>query len=568
MQSNRQKLRSQQLLTAFLIIFSIILFNIISQNVFFRLDLTSEKRYTISEQTKLILSNLDDVVFIRIYLDGDLNIELNRFRKNIAELLDEFKVYAGNRLEYEFADPFDGADAKTIDRILEELYNKGLAPVNIHQRKKDGSITEKVIVPGAIINYNDSEISLNLLMNNPGKTGAENLNNSVELLEYNLISTIKNLTNNEITKIAFLEGHGEWPDPFIGDLLKELSKSFQIDRGKLNNKADVLEPYKAVVIAGSINAFSEADKFIIDQYIMRGGKVLWLIDGVNIDFDSLATGYSFALPNNLNLDDMLFRYGVRINQNLVQDAQCGILPVNVALAGNAPNFQPAPWLYFPLVSHLGNHAITQNINLVQMRFASSIDTLGARSAVRKTPLLSSSSYTKLREVPALIELREINQQPAEADFRHSSLILGVLLEGTFESVFKNRLVENLGVENLSKKFDISPETKMIVIADADIVRNDIKHTSKGPVISPLGFDKFTNQTYGNKDFLNNAISYLADENHLLALRGREFKLRMLDKTEISKNRLKWQLINILIPAAFVLAGGIAFSLTRKFKYSR
>lgn len=564
----KNKLRSQQLLSALLILAAIVLFNIITRNLFFRIDLTSEKRYTVSNQTKNILEDLDDLVFIRVYLEGELSIELQQFQKSILELLDELKVYAGNNLEYECVDPFEGANEKNRQKILEDLYNKGLSPVNIHFRKKDGSVTEKIIIPGAVVVYKGLEIPLNLLLNNPGKSGEENFNNSTESLEYTLISTIKNLTEKNIPKIAFIEGHGEWPDAFIGDMLKELSKSYQVDRGRINGKSELLDAYKAVIIAGAVTEFSEADKFALDQYIMKGGKLMWLIDAVNVDFDSLATGYSFALPNNLNLDDMLFRYGVRINPNLLQDAQCSIIPVNVALAGNQPDFQPAPWTYYPLISPPSDNGITQNINLILTRFTSSIDTLEARKGIKKTPLLVTSAHTKIKEVPTLIELQEINIQPVEAEYNHSALITGVLLEGKFESAFKNRMVENLGFENASNKLEISVPTKMIVISDADIIRNDVRQTANGPSISPLGYDRFTNQTYGNKDFLSNAISYLADDYNLLNLRGREFKLRLLDKSKITSQRLKWQLINLVIPVLLIIVGGILYNLHRKLKYAR
>jgi ABC-2 type transport system permease protein len=568
METGKKQIRSRQLLNSILILAAIVLFNILTQKIFFRIDLTSEKRYTISTQTKNILSNLNDKVFIRIYLDGELNIELKQFQKSILELLDELRIYADGRLEYECVDPFEGANEKERQKILEDLYNKGLNPVNIHFRQKDGSVTEKIIIPGAVLVYKGAEIPLNLLLNNPGKSGEENLNNSTESLEFTFISTIKNLSEESVPKIAFIEGHGEWPDAYMGNMFTELSKSFQIDRCKINGRIELLEPYKAVIIAGAVRGFSEPDKFALDQYIMRGGKVMWLIDAANVDFDSLANGYSFALPNNLNLDDMLFRYGVRINPNLILDAQCSMIPVNVALAGNQPNFQPAPWLYYPLISPLASNCITQNINLILTRFVSSIDTLGARKEIKKTPLLVTSAQTKTKEIPALIELQEINKQPVEAEFNQSALIVGVLLEGKFESVFKNRMVENLGFDSASKKLDESKPTKMIVVSDADIIRNDVRQTAKGPSISPLGFDRYSNQTYGNKDFISNAISYLTDDYNLLSLRGREFKLRLLDKTIITTSRLKWQLINLVIPTLIVILCGIAFNIIRKYKFSR
>ncbi len=560
--------RSFKLKSFLLTFLAIILLNVISSEWFFRLDLTSEKRYTISKETRHILRNLDDIVFVKIYLDGELNIPLKHFQKSITETLEELQAYAGNNLDFEVTDPFEEADNdETRQKILTELHNKGLNPVNIHHRGKDGSITEKIVIPGGIIAYKGVEIPINLLLNNLGKSGDENLNNSIESLEYTLISNIKNLAEEQVAKIAFIEGHGEWPDPYVGDIMRELSKSYQIDRGKLNSEAGILDNYKAVIVAGAVREFSEKDKYIIDQYIMQGGKVLWLLDGVNVDFDSLAMGYSPAIPNNLNLDDQLFRYGVRINYNIALDAQCTFIPINVALAGNPSNFQPAPWLYYPLINPPADNAITQNLNMVMCRFASTIDTIEARKNIKKTPLLITSNQVMIRKPPAVISLEEISKPPSPESFTLPPQVIGVLLEGKFESVFKNRSVQESFESVPSNKRDESPETKMVVIADADIIRNDVKQTAKGPSISPLGFDRYSNQTYGNKEFLVNVINYLTDDNNLLALRGRELKIRLLNRTKVSEERTKWQVINLLAPILLVFLVGLAFNLIRKARYS-
>jgi ABC-2 type transport system permease protein len=484
------------------------------------------------------------------------------------ETLDEFKVFAGKELEYELVDPFDGVNEETRQKILSELSRRGLNPVNIRHTAKDGSITEKIVIPGAMLIYKGTELPINLLLNNPGKSGEENLNNSIESLEYTLISNIKSLTSEKVTKIAFIEGHGEWPDPYVGDIMKELSKSYQIDRGRLNNQPGILDGYEAIVVAGAVSEFSESDKYIIDQYIMQGGKVLWALDAVNVDFDSLANGYSLALPNQLNLEDMFFRYGVRLNNNLIQDAQCTFIPVNVALSGNTPNFQPVPWLYYPLISPPTNNIITQNINMVLCKFASTIDTIEARKNISKIPLLVSSGQALTRNVPAVVQLEEINNPPTADDFNNPLETIGILLEGKFESVFKNRSVENYFENIPSNKIDESIETRQIIIADADIIRNDVKQTPQGPSISPLGFDRYTNQVFGNKDFLSNAINYLTNNKNLLALRGRDFKIRLLNRTKIGEERLKWQLINVGLPVILMLLAGFVFNTIRKAKYSK
>jgi ABC-2 type transport system permease protein len=564
----KNKLRFNTLSNTLFILTILVLLNIVSKGLHFRIDLTKEKRYTLSEETSTILENLNDIVFIRVYLSGDLNIQLLNFQKSVLEMLDEFRVYAGKNIQYELSDPFEGADNKARVKILEELYNKGLRPVNIHNRKKDGSVTEKIIIPGVTISYNGIEVPLNLLLNDPSKTSEENLNNSVESLEYTLISTIKNITSNNVEKVAFIDGHGEWPDPFVSDMMHELSNTFQVDRGTISGMPGILDPYACIIIAGPVSKFNEADKYVIDQYIMQGGKVLWLIDAVNVDFDSLANGMTVALPNELNLDDMLFRYGARINPDLIRDAQCGALKVNVALAGNEPNFQLAPWLYYPVITPNKDHIITNNLNMVLARFASTIDTLEGRKGIKKTALLQTSDASDRLETPAIIQLEEINKKPTAEELNQKNLITGILLEGEFESVFKNRMIDNYFEKIPTNTLQKSKPTKMAIIADADIIRNDIIKTDKGPSILPLGFDRSTNQTYGNKDFLLNVISYLTDDSNLLQLRGREFKLRLLNQLKLNRERLKWQIINLLLPVLLVIIIGLFYTMYRKHIYTR
>ncbi len=544
----------------------IVLFNIITHNLFFRIDLTSEKRYTLSQDTKQILRNLDDIVYIRVYLEGDLNIPFKKFQDNIYDMLDEFKVYGKSNLQYEFMNPFEDESQEMQQKIIGQLYEKGLKPTNIHQRDKEGGVTEKIVFPAALISYKNTEVPLNLLLNNPGAGADQNLNNSIESLEYNFISTIKNITNKQTEKIAFIEGHGELNELEVNDISRELSKSYQIDRGIIHGTPGILDEYKAIVIAKPIGQFSEQDKFVIDQYIMNGGKALWLLDAVQVSLDSLVSGETMAFISELNLNDMLFRYGVRINPVLVQDIQCNVIPVNMALRGNPANFQPVPWLYYPLISPSENHPVTRNLNMIYCRFANTIDTIEARKTIRKIPLLSTSQMSATKKVPALISLEEVQHTPQKKNFTDSHSLVGVLLEGSFESVFKNR--------GLGQYFPDPPKikeqgkaTKIAVVADGDIIRNDIRYSSQGPSIQPLGYDRFTRQTFGNKDFLVNLIQYLADDKNLLDLRGREFKIRLLDKEKLSSERSKWILINMILPSLLVMLFGILFHFIRKHRFS-
>jgi ABC-2 type transport system permease protein len=567
MKSNlRQSVRRNDITVLTGTIAILLLINIIGQHFFYRADLTSDKRYTLAKETKEILRSLDDMVFIRIYLEGDLNIPFKNFQDNIRDLMDEIKVYGKSNIEYEFANPFDGATQEMQNKIIQELYDKGLKPTNIYQRDKEGGVSEKIIFPCALVLYKNREVPLNLLLNNPGHSADENLNNSIEVLEYNLISTIKNISNRLTDKIVFIEGHGELNEFQVNDIAQELSKSYQIDRGIINGKPGVLDEYKAVIVAKPVAPFSEPDKFVLDQYIMKGGKVLWLIDAVQVSLDSLINGETLAFIADLNLDDLFFRYGIRINPELVKDVQCNVIPVNVALEGNPANFQPSPWLYYPLLEPDPHSAITQNLNLVLSRFANPIDTIEARKNIHKKALLFTSQVSATKKVPSIISLEEIKETPIKEEYTQSGLIVGVLLEGEFESVFTNR-----GIDKYFAKIPIitarSIPTKMAVIADGDIICNDVKYSSGGPSINPLGYDRFTRQTFGNKDFLVNLIQYLADDNNLLQLRGREFRLRLLDKEKIASGRKKWMLLNMITPTIIVILLGSLFFYYRIRRYS-
>ncbi len=562
----RDKNKKGDLVQLMVVILIIIFANLVSQGYLFRIDLTSEKRYTLTPESKKILSGLDDIVFIKVYLDGDLNIPFKKFQENIRDLLDELKVYGRSNLQYQFVNPFKGETKKMQAKIMEELYDKGLRPTNIYQRDKDGGSSEKIIFPSALLVYKSVEVPLNLLSNNPGIGAEQNLNNSTEALEYNVVSTIKNITNKKTEKIVFLEGQGELDEYEVNDISVELSKSYQIDRGQINGKLGALDTYKAVVIAKPTLEFTEPDKFVIDQYIMNGGKVLWLIDAVQVSLDSLINGRTMALIPNLNIDDLLFKYGVRINPVLVQDMQCGVLPVNVALQGNVPNFQPASWLFYPLVSPLHGHPVTQNLNVVECRFANTIDTISARKDIHKTPLLITSQLSRTKAVPCIISLDEIKDNPQKSEFNSSGLLIGVLLEGEFQSAFVNRGI-NKYFSQTPHIVEKSKPTRMAVIADGDIIRNDVRFTSNGPAISPLGFDRLTRQTFGNKEFLVNLIQYLADDNNLLKLRAREFKIRLLDKEKITAHRNFWVTFNMALPSFIIVFFGIGFFYYRKLKYS-
>lgn len=542
--------------------------NYLSQITFFRIDLTKEKLYTLSDQTKDILTNLDEIIYIKVYLDGELTIPLKKFQRSVKEMLDEFKAYGGSNVNYEFIDPLENTDKQNRDKILTGFARKGLPPKNSVFQAADGTKTERYIIPGALVVYKEYEAPVNLLEDNSGRSGEQNINISTVNLEYKLINTIRNLSQKETHRIVLLEGHGELPDPEVGDFIRELSKSYAVDRGEINGRAGVMDGYAAVIIAQPKEKFSEADKFCIDQYIMQGGKVIWLVDGVTITLDSIADGETIAYPNDLNLDDMFFRYGVRFNYNLVQDLQCNFIPINMALTGNTPNFQPVSWPYFPLYTMPTNTVITKNLNMVWSQFPGSIDTIGNRDKVTITPLLVTSPATKSKNVPEIVSLSEWQDVNNPNDYQEGEKVTAVLIEGNLNSVFKNRITSEYEKPDTFQFHDHIENGQLAILADGDLIRNDVRYTSNGPLVSPLGYDRYTQQTFGNKEFLMNLVHYMTDKNNLLNLKNKNIVIRLLDRSQIMAERKKWQIINLITPLLLTIILAVSFYFIRRHKYAQ
>jgi gliding-associated putative ABC transporter substrate-binding component GldG len=531
-----------------------------------RLDLTEDKRFTLSGPTRNVLRHLKNDIFVQVYLDGEIPIPLKRLKRSVGEMLDEFRIASGSKIDYEFINPSGGKDEKQREALYQSLINKGLIPVNLHAGDAEGGKTQKIIFPGMILNYNGIEVPVNFL-NNSTSSYEQNILRSIEGLEYEMIQTVATLSSDSINKVAFIEGHGEIPEIETADITMSLARFFTVDRGIIGGKTGILDKYSAVVIAGPEKTFNEADKLVLDQYIMKGGKVLWLIDEVEVNSDSLAYGETVGLYRPLNIEDQLFRYGARINPLIVQDLECAAIKLMVTGGGNRQQMVPAPWLYYPLLKPSANHPITRNLNRVEGKFVNYLDTVGLDPAIRKKILLSSSALSRTISPPVIISLKEAELTPAEKDFNKPNLPVAVLLEGIFTSAFKNRMVNNM-IDD--KKFKIrteSKETRMIVIADADIIRNEVKRSGINETPLPLGQDKYTRQVYGNKDFLINCLNWLVDKNGIMELRSRELKLRLLNNQMIKAEKLRWQLINIIGPVLVVVLSGLLYSYFRRKKYT-
>ncbi len=541
--------------------------NVALQRHFFRIDLTSEKRYSISENTKNLMRNLHQPLTLNIYLDGDLNSGFLRLRNALRELLDEFDVYASQSFEYNFINPSKAENSDERNRAYVALAERGLTPTTIYEHDAEGKSIQKIVFPWVEIVAANDTFPVNLLKNIPGNSGAENLNISIENLEFELTDAIRILNNQEVKKIAFIEGHGELTEDYVYDASVAFSRYFQVDRGVLSADVEVLNDYKAIVIANPQTPFSESDKYIIDQYIMNGGRVLWFIDGVTFSMDELSSqGVSPIVDKNLNLSDMLFRYGVRINPVLLQDVQCLRMPVNVSSSAT-PQYESMPWYYAPLLLPNPNNFITRNLTQVNANFCSSVDLVATDSTLKQEVLLVSSTATHQQTIPSMVDISQMPDETDEFYFNTKYVPVAVLLDGRFRSVFANRLVPE-GVRAVAPTKTVSEPTRMIVVADGDIIANDVVNTGNGFQVLPMGFDRYSGVQFGNKDFVLNALLYLTDEENWFDLRNRNFKVRMLNKSKISSNYLYLKWLNVSLPILILLFCGGGYLLTRFFKYRK
>jgi ABC-2 type transport system permease protein len=561
-----RSLMFSNLLQLLIVCAGIILTVAISSVVRLRYDLTEDKRFTLSGPTKAVLKKLKNDVFVQVYLDGEIPIPLKRLKRSVSEMLDEFRIASGHKIDFEFINPAGDKDTKRREALYQSLADKGLNPIRLEAADAEGGSTKKIIFPGMIINYNGAEVPVNFL-NNSTASYEQNILRSMEGMEYEMIQTISTLTSDSIHKVAFIEGQDEIPEVATADITMNLARFFTVDRGVLGGKPGILDKYSAVIIAGPEKPFSEPDKLVLDQYIMNGGKVLWLIDEVKVNADSLVYGETVGLYRPLNLEDQLFRYGARINPAIVQDLECAAIRLMVMSGGTRKEVVSAPWVYYPLLRPSTDHPVTRNINRVQGQFTNFIDTVGLDPAVKKKILLSSSQLSRTITPPVMITLKEAEQRASEKDFNKANLPVAVLLDGVFTSAFKNRMVDNLTADrNLKIKAESKP-TRMIVVADADIIRNEVSRSGMNETPLPLGRDKYTGQIFGNTDFLINCMNWLVDENGLMNLRSRELKMRLLNKQEIKTQRLKWQLLNVAGPVIIVALSGFIFGYFRKKRYT-
>ena len=535
---------------------------------FFRIDLTSEKRYSISQPTKTLLKKANAPIKVSIYLEGDLNPGFTRLKNSTKSLLDEMSVYAAEGIDMEFINPSTAATQAEREQKYLELEAEGMTPTAIYERDKEGKSIQKIVFPWVKMTYGNKTVVVNLLKNIRGLQGEENLNISIENLEFEITDGIRRLINSQVSKIAFIEGHGELNEAQTYDISKVLSRYFQIDRGTLATDATILAEYKAIIIAKPTQPFSESDKYIIDQYIMNGGKVLWLMDGVRVSMENLSTtGISPAIALDLNLDDLLFKYGIRIQPVLLQDVQCASVPVNIAPEGAQPQFEPTPWFFAPLLLTSSQHPISKNITEVRSEFVSTIEVVGENNNTKASLLLATSDNTHIFSTPATIDLSETHDTKDKNYFNMSYMPVSVLMEGEFESNFANRMRPK-EITNAFPLLKKSLKTRQIFVADGDIIRNETNGIASDSTTLPLGFDRYMNQQFGNREFIANAVLFLTDDEGWIDLRSRSLKLRLLNKQLVNNERLTIQLVSILIPLLLLAIFGVLYNILRKRKYTK
>ncbi|MDD3004943.1 gliding motility-associated ABC transporter substrate-binding protein GldG [Flavobacterium sp.] len=540
-----------------LIILAIIAVNVFSTYFFKRFDLTFDQRYTLSETTLTLLENVKEPINIDVFLDGDFPAEFKRLQSETYQLLEEYKAYNSNII-FKFNNP--NGDENNAEQFANELISLVFTPTNINQNVK-GKKELIQIFPWAIANVGDKSVRVPLLVNNFGNRPEENINKSVQLLEFAFTDALTKLTTTKKKKIAVLKGNGEIADKYMSDLLfnaKEYYALAAFDLDSLTNDLPKtlanLKRFDMALIVKPTQAFSDEEKYILDQYVMSGGKTMWLMDQVAIDLDSLQNQnrQSLAFPRDLNLDDLFFKYGVRINPRLIQDL------LSTPITAQSPTGEdfPIDWLYSPIVRSEENHPINKNINLVKLEFANQLDTL--KNGIKKTVLLKSSPASKAVGAPVLVGLDQFMENLDETKFNSGNQIIGTLLEGTFTSVFNNRVKPF----KISDNKDQGVPTKMIVIADGDII--NYTYINKKPIQN--GYDQWTQQVYGNKDFLINSINYLLDDSGLINIRSKNVELPLLDEQKVSEKYTATQLITVGLPIVFLAIFGFIFTYMRKRRY--
>jgi gliding-associated putative ABC transporter substrate-binding component GldG len=548
----------------------LVLINWLFSFIHYRTDLTAEKRYTVSEATRKMLQGLDGNVDVTVLLSGDLPAGFRKLAGSTGDLLEEFRDISGNKLSYRFEHPGANLPDTLKASLIDSLRSLGINATNVKAQTKEGEGEEQQLVyPGAVIRYKDRTIGVDFLQGQNFQDGLSSLNNAEALLEYKLAGSINKIMQDTVPLIGYLAGNGEPLDYRVYDLIeKTLRPNYAFRILPIDSVQSIPEFFKAVLIVKPVQRFNDSQKLKIDQYVMHGGKLIWMIDNLYASLDSLqrSQGEFIAFDRGLNLEDQLFKYGVRINQDLVQDLQCDKIPSVIGQAGGKPQIQLLPWPYFPLLRNTTGHPIAKNLDYVLSQFPQSLDTVQVKN-VRKTVLLSSSPESRILSTPARVEWASVRNEEDLKTFTRGNVPVAVLLEGKFESLYANRLskamADSLAAAGSPFIQESSEDNKMIVIADGDLPINAIDQTD-GPL--QMGTNMYTKQQYANREFLLNSLEYLVDRSGILETRGKDFTLRLLDKTKYEESKSFWQILNIVLPALVVMFFIALYQYFRKIKY--
>jgi ABC-2 type transport system permease protein len=575
--SSSNKKRSD-LINLALGLFIVVIINVLSQYAFTRIDLTAEKRYTLAPSTKDMLRKLDDLVYFKVYLDGEFPQgagDYKRLRDETRIMLDEFRAFGGDNIQYEFIDPYENPDVKEQTKFQKQLFAEGMIP-QMENFEDNGSQVTKRLFPWAVASYHGQQVLIPLMGSSSPNANEVQLNHAVEGLEYEISNAMRKLQMHIKPKIAITQGHGE-PDTIeISDLVKSLREYYDVDYVKFNenlnafrdtaeNATQIYNKYNAIIIDSPDSTYSPKELFILDQFIMYGGKALLLVDPVNTNLDSLKIrGITYGLPRPLGLEELTFRYGARLNSTLVEDVYCADLAIPVD--GAQQQFMPMHWYYSPTIQPTEDNPIVKNLDRIKFDFISTVDTVETSANIKKTILLKSSDKSRFQRTPVRISLQMAQMERDERSFNKPYQPVAVLLEGKFDSYFKNKfLPDTIKNSKVIGYKDHGVDSKIIVVGDGDVARNPV---FEGKAF-PLGYDllnRLNRTCYANKNFLLNCMNYLFDDKGLLAVRSRDVTLRMLDRGKIKDHRLKWQLINTLGPITFIILFGLFQVWARRKRY--
>ncbi|KLT67628.1 gliding motility protein [Pedobacter sp. BMA] len=551
----------------FILLAGIFVLNIISQYFFYRFDFTADKRFSLSDKTKNILEDNQQAVVVTVYLDGELPPAFKRLRVAVNDILSDYSAYSKTDFKIVFVDPLAGLNQTEQDTVINNLYERGIEATNLSVKTASG-LTQKLVFPMAMVEGNGNEFPIKLFQNLDTRGSYEdNINRAIENLEYVFTSGLKKVLSGKSPRVGFSESNGELSDLQLADAIHTLSASYEVGRVDLSTIDQAgLDKLSMLVISKPKKAFTETEKYKINYFVMNGGSVLWSIDQVTAELDSLRrSGGQLATNKNLNLDDMLFMYGARVNYNVIADpANAAEIPISTGVVGGQNQMQLVPWIYYPILLADTVHSVVKKLDGIKSEFPSTVDTIGV-TGVSKSYILTTSSFNKVFSTPKLFSLQMVGDQLDPRNFQGAPQNAAILLEGSFPSVFAGRPLP----AGIAKPYTLagrSKPAKMIVIGDGDVFKNQVSEKDGAPF--PLGFDRYTQRTFGNKALLLNIVDYFTDEGNLIDLRNKEVKIRLLDKAKIQLEKTKWQIVNIAVPLLLLILFAIFQHYYRKYKYAK